>query len=74
MTASGLCAVCGERAVTFRYSVPRRDPNNINDGQWLCSAHYKEEEKDLEQHVEKTGGRSMRATMRSLKQKKKKLW
>lgn len=45
MTASGNCQYsedhveCGKLAATFRYNQPRRDPNNINDGYWLCEEH-----------------------------------
>lgn len=39
MTASGSCAVCGLIATDFIYNTPRKDPNNINDGDWYCDKH-----------------------------------
>jgi hypothetical protein len=39
MTSSGHCQVCNKIATTFRYNYPRLDPDNINDGRWLCEEH-----------------------------------
>lgn len=39
MTSSGKCCSCDKIATMFRYNNPRLDPNNINDGHWLCDDH-----------------------------------
>jgi hypothetical protein len=39
MTANARCHYCEKITGHFQYNYPRLDPNNINDGQWLCSDH-----------------------------------
>lgn len=39
MTSSSRCDVCNVITHAFRYNNPRKDPNDINDGRWLCEEH-----------------------------------
>lgn len=39
MTSSSKCFFCHKITPIFRYNNPRKDPNNINDGKWLCEEH-----------------------------------
>lgn len=74
MTSSGRCNICGKVTGVFRYNNPRKDPNNINDGQWLCEEHDLQHAKDEMLGIEKLVGISMHKENRAGLKRKKKLW
>lgn len=77
MTAFGRCGVCGKTTGVFRYNQPRKDPNNINDGQWLCEEHdtaFTTPTTVSERSLSVSHAQSARKEERAKIKRRKKLW
>lgn len=76
MTGSAKCSFCDKITKQFIYNVPRADPNNINDGNWVCDDHFYGEKNSAEQlaHPNKNqlNGNISRRERRALKRKSNK--